>query len=117
MREVILIDASAGEKKEKLFAQLVYWQIQFPDQRWTVTGGRSMLSILQVHAIRFMADMRAELFVRSHGLFSYEFLNRALFCLNKANVSSEATVPEFAICGRSLYKVRYGGQSELLIIL
>lgn len=76
-----------------------------------------MLSILQVHAIRFMADMRAELFVRSHGLFSYEFLNRALFCLNKANVSSEATVPEFAICGRSLYKVRYGGQSELLIIL
>lgn len=33
MREVILIDASAGEKKEKLFAQLVYWQIQFPDQR------------------------------------------------------------------------------------
>lgn len=60
-----------------------------------------MLSILQVHAIRFMADMRAELFVRSHGLFSYEFLNRALFCLNKANVSSEAAVPEFAICDRS----------------
>jgi len=35
-----------GEKEEKLFAQLVYWQIQFPDQRWTVAGGRSMLSIL-----------------------------------------------------------------------
>lgn len=29
----ILIDAGAGEKEEKLFAQLVYWQIQFPDQR------------------------------------------------------------------------------------
>lgn len=32
-REAILIDASAEEKEEKLFAQLVYWQIQFPDQR------------------------------------------------------------------------------------
>lgn len=29
----ILIDAGAEEKEEKLFAQLVYWQIQFPDQR------------------------------------------------------------------------------------
>lgn len=35
-----------GKKEEKLFAQLVYWQIQFPDQRWTVADGRSMLSIL-----------------------------------------------------------------------
>jgi len=57
--------------------------------------------------------MRAELFVRSHGLFSYEFLNRTFFCLNKANVSSEATVPEFAICRRLLSEVRYRGQSEI----
>lgn len=91
----ILIDAGAGEKEEKLFAQLVYWQIQFPDQRWTVGDGRSTFSILQVHAIRFMADMRAALFVRSHGLFSYEFLNHALFYLNKVNgVRAEPTALE-----------------------
>lgn len=47
--------------------------------------------ILQVHAIRFMADMRAALFVRSHVLFSYEFLNRALFYLNKVSVGP--TIP------------------------
>jgi len=62
--------------------------------------------------------VRAKLFVRSHGLFSYEFLNRALFCLNKANMSSETTVPEFAICSRSLpTNIHYHDQSELLIIL
>lgn len=94
-RRTFLIDAGAWEKEEKLFAQLVYWQIQFPDQRWTVTDGRSTLSILQVHAIRFMADMRAALFVRSHGLFSYEFLNRALFYLNtKFTCARKRTVPE-----------------------
>jgi len=93
-RRAFLIDAGAWEKEEKLFAQLVYWQIQFPDQRWTVTDGRSTLSILQVHAIRFMVDMRAALFVRSHGLFSHEFLNRALFYLNKVYVRAEVTVPE-----------------------
>lgn len=71
------------------------------------------LPILQVHAIRFMADMRAVLFVRSHVLFSYEFLNRALFYLN--NVSGEPTIPK-NICELHRRGVSYRGSKFPFLI-
>lgn len=60
------------------------------DEAWPTI--EVFLSTLQVHAIRIMADMRATLFVRSHELFSYEFLNRPLFSLNKGNARTERIV-------------------------